>query len=242
MAKRFTDNQKWQDLWFMDLPSKYKLFWLYLLDACNHAGIWKVNFRVAVFMVGEHLEPSEVKRHLKDRTKVINDKYWFVPKFVRFQYPKGLKATVQPQKAVINELEKYNIKLTEVYPNLPKNKQLGNSMDTVQDTDIDIDKDKDKDIHIAFEKIWGRYPRKKGKENARIHFKAQVKTPEDIIKINKALDNYIAEIKRNGTEEVYIKNGSTWFNGYWRDDVDYIPPTIKSEKHNPEPSCYKKLN
>ena len=65
MAKRFTDSEKWKDAWFMDLPSKYKLFWLYLLDECNHAGIWKVNFKISTFYIGEHLEYSEVKRLLK---------------------------------------------------------------------------------------------------------------------------------------------------------------------------------
>ena len=72
MAKRFTDSEKWKDAWFMDLPSKYKLFWLYLLDECNHAGVWKVNFKVASFYVGEHLEPSEVKRILKERVDFLN--------------------------------------------------------------------------------------------------------------------------------------------------------------------------
>jgi hypothetical protein len=28
MAKRFTDSAKWDDPWFAELPSKYKLFYL----------------------------------------------------------------------------------------------------------------------------------------------------------------------------------------------------------------------
>lgn len=86
MAKRLTDTTKWQDAWFMDLPSKYKLFWLFLLDACDHAGIWKVNFKVASFCIGEHLEPSEVKRFLVGRVNVISDEYWQLQKFIDFQY------------------------------------------------------------------------------------------------------------------------------------------------------------
>src|SRR5690606_35651876 len=86
MAKRLTDSNKWHDAWFMDLPSKYKLFWLYILDNCDHAGIWKVNFKVAAFHIGEHLEPSEVKRILSNRLRIINDEYWMVEKFIEFQY------------------------------------------------------------------------------------------------------------------------------------------------------------
>ena len=70
----------------MDLPSKYKLFWFYILDECNHAGIWKVNFKVAQFLIGENLEPIEIKRYLKERIFVIDDEYWFIPKFLKFQY------------------------------------------------------------------------------------------------------------------------------------------------------------
>ena len=137
MAKRFTDNEKWKDAWFMDLPSKYKLFWLYILDDCDHSGVWKINFKVAQFMVGEHLEMSEVKRYLKDRIIEVDNEYWFVIKFLKFQYPHGLKSNVKAQKSVINLLSKY--KLIETV-----NKQLGNSYITVQDKDKDIDKDIDK--------------------------------------------------------------------------------------------------
>jgi hypothetical protein len=125
MAKRFTDNEKWKDAWFSDLPSKYKLFWLYILDDCNHAGIWKVNFRVAQFMIGESLEVSEVKRYLKDRVEVIDDEYWFICKFLKFQYPNGLKESVKAQLSVIKLLKQYN--LTAIV-----NNQLGDNYATIQ--------------------------------------------------------------------------------------------------------------
>ena len=134
MAKRFTDNEKWKDTWFGDLPSKYKLFWFYILDDCNHAGIWKVNFRVAQFLIGENLEPIEVKRYLKSRIVIIDDEYWFIPKFLKFQYANGLKAHVKAQKSVIDLLTKFNLNETV-------SKQLGNTYVSVQDKDKDIDKD-----------------------------------------------------------------------------------------------------
>jgi hypothetical protein len=104
MAKRLTDSCKWQDPWFMDLPSKYKLFWLYLLDNCDHAGIWKVNFKIAAFYVGEHLEPSEVKRILNERLQIISDEYWMVKKFIDFQYGgiKNDQVGISVQKILIS--------------------------------------------------------------------------------------------------------------------------------------------
>lgn len=128
MPKRFTDTEKWKDAWFTDLPSKYKLLWIFLLDDCNHAGIWKVNFKNACFFVGESLEPAEVKRILGDRLKVVSDEYWFLPKFITFQY--GILGESIPHQSVIKELEKQG--LAKGYQT-PKDK----------DKDKEVDKDKD---------------------------------------------------------------------------------------------------
>lgn len=108
MAKRFTDSEKWKDAWFMDLPSKYKLFWIYILDECNHAGIWKVNFRVASFYVGEHLEHSEVTRLLKDRIDILNSEYWYIKKFIKYQYKVEYKDLNIKNKAHLSVLKILN--------------------------------------------------------------------------------------------------------------------------------------
>lgn len=107
MAKRFTDSQKWVDPWFMDLPSKYKLFWIYILDTCDHAGVWKVNFKVASFHVGEPFEPSEVKRILGNRIVETTDNYWYIQKFIDFQYG-GVKSDAVG-KSVQKILERHNL-------------------------------------------------------------------------------------------------------------------------------------
>jgi len=130
MAKRMTDSNKWEDPWFQDLPSKYKLFWLYLLDKCDHAGIWEVNFKNASFFIGEHLEVSEVKRILSGRINFLNDKYWLITKFIHFQYG-GIK-TDQVGRSVMQILIKHDI--LSLFEPLPS-PSLGS-----------IDKDKVKDM------------------------------------------------------------------------------------------------
>lgn len=72
----------------------------------------------------------------------------------------------------------------------------------------------------AFDQLWERYPKKKGRIAAEKHFKKSVKTTQDWMDIQNALENYIREIRKNGTEDQYVKNGSTWFYN-WRDDVNY---------------------
>lgn len=106
MVKRFTETTKWKDAWFGDLTSKYKLFWCYILDDCDNCGIWEVNFKVAQFLIGESLEFPEVKRIFKDRIVELNDgKYWFIPKFIKYQYGLSLSKNNKAVKNVIDKLE-----------------------------------------------------------------------------------------------------------------------------------------
>ncbi len=64
-----------------------------------------------------------------------------------------------------------------------------------------------------FEKVWGLYPRRKGRKAAERHFKSTVKTAVDFQNVCRALENY----KRSKeVREGFIQNGSTWFNN-WTD-------------------------
>ena len=141
MAKRFTDNEKWQDAWFMDLPSKYKLFWLYILDECNHAGIWKVNFKIASFHIGEHLEYSECTRILRNRINILSDEYWYIEKFIKYQYKCDLKDLNTKNKvhcSVIKLLNEYDYFKPLTSPLLgAKDKDK----DMVKDINSNIDED-----------------------------------------------------------------------------------------------------
>ena len=80
-------------------------------------------------------------------------------------------------------------------------------------------------MKFDFESLWKRYPSPIGKKAAIRHFEASVKTPQDYVDINKALDNYVISARvRKG----FIQNGSTWFNN-WRDYVDITVATGKSQ-------------
>lgn len=139
MAKRFTDSNKWDDAWFLELKPELKLFWFYLLDKCDHAGIWKVNFRLASFLTGVTLSQGDVLSVLNNRVRVIRDDIWFLPKFIEFQYG-ALNQKNRAHASVIKILSSYNLinkqgALKGLYDN-PKG---------VKDKDKDKDKVKDKD-------------------------------------------------------------------------------------------------
>ena len=108
MAKRFTASDKWEDNWFRKLPLKSKLFWLFILDRCDVAGIWKKDFELASFCIGEEINEATLIKDFNGRLEEIGeDKLWII-KFVEFQYS-HLSDTVAPHKGVISALKKYGL-------------------------------------------------------------------------------------------------------------------------------------
>lgn len=85
MAKRLSDSTKWADEWFTELPMDMKLVWLYILDMCDHSGVYKVNMKLLRFQTGTDRPENEIIDYLKDRIYIADGK-WFIPKFINFQY------------------------------------------------------------------------------------------------------------------------------------------------------------
>lgn len=144
MAKRFMTTELFEDAWFMDLPAKYKLFWIYLLTKCNNSGIWQVNWKLAQFYVGDNLEPVEVKRIFSDRIKEFEDgKYWFIPKFIHFQYGDKLSKSNPATRGVIKILEDYNLLefVSKIKIHKGASKELQSTLQGVKDKDKDKYKD-----------------------------------------------------------------------------------------------------
>ena len=109
MAKRFTDTDKWKKGFIKKLPAKYKLLWLYILDDCNHAGIWDTDFEVASIRIGSKINEVEASKIFSTHIKIFdNGNKWFIPKFIDFQYGQ-LNENVNAHKSVIKLLDKYDV-------------------------------------------------------------------------------------------------------------------------------------
>jgi hypothetical protein len=133
MAKRFTDTDKWDDEWFMDLEPVMKCLWLYICDKCDCAGVWKVNFKKANYVIGGTIfDKQSTLKAFNGRVKVIGEEKWFIEKFIKFQYPKGLSDTSSIHKGVIKSLN-YNGIQTKPYLSLIVGAQR------VMDKDMDKD-------------------------------------------------------------------------------------------------------
>jgi hypothetical protein len=88
MAKRLTDSKKWDDDWFLSLPPEHKLLWIYMLDKCDHAGVFKVTKKLAEFCLGIEIGWERAEAAFMDRIVKITEDKWFIPKFLTFQYGK----------------------------------------------------------------------------------------------------------------------------------------------------------
>ncbi len=145
MAKRFIDTGFFSDSWILDLTMEGKLFVVYLYTNCDHAGIIDLNLRLAEFQTGikELIKDyPTLSKQLNGRLVHLYDNYHFLPKFIKYQYPKGLSYNVKAQKSVIERLQRFKLFDEK---NQTVKKDLGNSYQTVHDIDKDIDKDKDRD-------------------------------------------------------------------------------------------------
>ena len=88
MAKRFTDNQKWSKPFIRSLSCPYKILWLYILDECDHAGIWQVDIEVATLKTGcyELTLEGAIKSFGDKIIMFDNNEKMFVQDFIDFQY------------------------------------------------------------------------------------------------------------------------------------------------------------
>jgi hypothetical protein len=105
MAKRFTDNEKWQDSWFTDLTNDQKIIWIYLLDHCDNAGLWKINIKNLNFFCSTNISVEELFTIFSKRITQIGADICLINKFCIFQYgPDFLHSKNKAVEAAINKL------------------------------------------------------------------------------------------------------------------------------------------
>lgn len=151
MAKRLTDSTKWNDSWFTNLPMDIKLVWIYLLDTCDHAGVYKTNIKLLKFQTGSERSEEELIEFFKDRIYITGDK-WFIPKFVLFQYKNFFTNNAPAVKSARELLINHSI----IKPNdnsfITLTEPLLNPSIRAKDKDTDMDKDMNKDKAIDIDK------------------------------------------------------------------------------------------
>jgi hypothetical protein len=156
MAKRFTDSDKWKDPWFKKLPGRLQLFWLFALDTCDHAGIWKIQFDEFEYKTGFKFNPDDME-YFSERIFYLDDETYFIPRFITFQYSKFNPDRNNAHKGVLKVLDHYAISLDQITGHFLTIRKHKNSeglaspclapqdKDKEKDMDMDMDMEKDKE-------------------------------------------------------------------------------------------------
>ena len=167
MAKRLTDSNKWNDNWYSNLPMDIKLVWNYLLDTCDHAGVYKVNLKLLRFQTDCDKTETDILEYLKGRIYIKGDK-WFIPKFITFQYKNFFTSNTPAIKSARelllshsiiepneNSFDKINEELNN--PTITLIEPLPNGYITTKDKDKDMvmDMDTDMDKSMSMNKSMG---------------------------------------------------------------------------------------
>jgi hypothetical protein len=105
MAKRYTDSEKWQDSWFTDLTNDQKIIWIYLLDHCDNAGLWKINMKNLNFFCSTNISVEELLSLFNKRLTQISTDVCLINKFCIYQYgPDFLTSKNKAVESAINKL------------------------------------------------------------------------------------------------------------------------------------------
>jgi hypothetical protein len=95
MGKRLTETTIWEDDWFYELSAEYKLFWFYIKDNCDHAGLWKPKTRAFKNVSDVEIDLSKALEYFnsgKQRVRLLKNGYWLLEDFFYFQYVKTAKS------------------------------------------------------------------------------------------------------------------------------------------------------
>jgi hypothetical protein len=181
MAKRFMDTDKYKDPFIRSLPGAYKLLWDYINLACDHAGVWIVDFEIAQLYLGQDVPVNSgmaLALFNKNEIHIIpssDNSRWFIPSYIEYQYGE-LDEKNRVHNSVIEILKKYDF-LDKITSEI---KPLKSPLEGAKDKDKDKDKDNsliekiillpefiswNLSMPLEFKKIflsWLQYKRKRG--------------------------------------------------------------------------------
>lgn len=140
--KRFTETQKWEDPWFRRLSPELKLFWQWLLDKCDGAGIIEPDIELASFQIGFDYG-NEVLSQFNDRVTKLECGKYFIPKFIHYQYG-TLSRDCKAHNPVFSSLEKHGLKGYPKGIHTPQEKEKDKDKESEEETETEKEPKKPK--------------------------------------------------------------------------------------------------
>lgn len=243
MAKRFTDTDKWKREWFSELPNDAKLVWFYLLDQCDHRGVWFRNFKLMSAQLGFVVYEQNLIEWFKDKIVPFDDDKFFIPSFVEFQYS-TLNQNNNAHKSVIELVEKF--KKRGPHKDLTSPSQGAQDKVTVTDKVLVKVKEEgecegifknsaaakfENSFKFDFKALLASYPNHR-KTNISIDLlNAKIRTQADYDRLTLAIANYRAHCEKVGTEFRFTMQFPNFLNE-WEDWENPELTKNKFEKKN----------
>lgn len=133
MGKRMTATEKWDKAWFRKLSPRHKSLWQFLVDKCDQAGMWEIDFDNASHYVNDitPITSDDLKAFGQRVEMYSSDKLWIVS-FCDFQY-ENLSEKCPAHKPVFKLLRKYTL----------LDRVLNRVLNTLQEKEMDIEKEKE---------------------------------------------------------------------------------------------------
>jgi len=221
MAKRFIDTDIFKKSFIRGLDAPHKLLFLYLINDCNHAGIWECDWEVACIRLGVEVSEESARKAFGDKVIFFDGvSKLFIPSFIEFQYGE-LNEANRAHKSVIDVLSRYKLLDKE---NKPLTKPLTTPLQGCKD--MDMDKDMDKDMKGGaggkhdFEVFWDAYDKKIGD-------KAKLSKKWDALSLDtqNAILSYLPKYKAATADRKFRKNPETFLNNKsWNDEIIVSTP------------------
>jgi hypothetical protein len=85
MSKRFIDSTLWDKDWYIEIPTKYKILWIYMITKCDTAGIFDPNLKTISKLLNEDYQEQDCLNIFNGKL-IKKDNKWLIRNFVIWQY------------------------------------------------------------------------------------------------------------------------------------------------------------
>jgi len=230
MAKRFISTNLFSDEWFCELSKDGKLFFLYFITNCDHAGVLALNKKLCEFQTGIK-SCQTVLEELAKTLVTLKEGLYFMPKFLIFQYPGFPKSNVMQQAGALKILFSHGVdeELLKTYLTLPQvlPKTYGNDNGIKKE-----ENEKFKKFIEWFNSVRGtKFP---GSDTTKGHFLARLKDGYNFTDFQKTLKNLMLA-------ENHIEKNFKYLTPDFITRKDILEREINSTPPEPQKTRYTEL-
>ena len=117
MAVKFTDDKKWDDVWFSQLTMEQKVMFIYLCDMCDIAGFLEVNEKLTTLRTG--IEDVRGTVQSLSKSVIFKDDYIWIKKYVKHQRNLPINIRNGAHKSMLKSFKEHIDRFPEIYECLP---------------------------------------------------------------------------------------------------------------------------